>query len=149
VFFDAADVGWDHEPQGFKIGGRPYRPDFQLECGTFVEVKGDAARLDMNLMAGAALQLGRLLLLGRIPPPVDHEWGWVCLERAWPADPRQDQVEARRYGFLAYSSKQRLWWLGDPEPQLTPTAALQPVAYCDWLGIPEAYEAARSARFGR
>ena len=91
VFFDHMDIGWQYEPQGFMINDRPYLPDFLLDCGTWVEVKGDEQSLDRNLMLAAAEQLPpmpciyeagpRLLILGPIPePPVYEDLGWLGLD---------------------------------------------------------------------
>lgn len=54
VFFNTLGIKWEYEPQGYTVGpsSRPYLPDFRLpELNTFVEVKGDAERLDVNLLA--------------------------------------------------------------------------------------------------
>jgi hypothetical protein len=88
VFFDHHDIGWKYEYQGFEVDGRAYLPDFLLDCGTWVEVKGDEASLDRPLMLAAASQLPsmpavcesgpRLLILGEIPdPPADADLGWL------------------------------------------------------------------------
>jgi len=40
VFFDAAGIEWEYEPEGFRIGDAPYLPDFWLsKLEFFVEVK--------------------------------------------------------------------------------------------------------------
>ena len=42
VFFDSLKIEWIYEPEGFKIGGKMYLPDFYLpnfSGGMFVEVK--------------------------------------------------------------------------------------------------------------
>src|SRR5690349_23380076 len=57
VFFNEMGIGWQYEPQGFTIGDRPYLPDFLLECGTWVEVKGHEDHLDHALMRMAARTL--------------------------------------------------------------------------------------------
>lgn len=42
VFFDALDLKWDYEPQGFDLDGVRYLPDFWLpELDTWVEVKNE------------------------------------------------------------------------------------------------------------
>lgn len=41
VFFDAADIRYEYEPEGFEVNGERYLPDFYLpELDTYVEVKG-------------------------------------------------------------------------------------------------------------
>lgn len=40
VFFDAAGIAWEYEPEGFDLDGKRYLPDFFLpELKTYVEVK--------------------------------------------------------------------------------------------------------------
>lgn len=87
VFFDELNVEWRYEPEGFRIelsSGRRinYLPDFYLpESGTWVEVKGDFARFDKELLAAMtdgnnplpgmfdSLKTKRgLILLGNVPP---------------------------------------------------------------------------------
>lgn len=79
--FDNLGVRWEYEPQGYLVGERrrPYLPDFYLtDLGWWVEVKGDAARLDVQLLLDAVHPtngLGRtdpyymtnILILGAIP----------------------------------------------------------------------------------
>lgn len=53
VFFDKLGIKWEYEPQGYTVGPsrRAYLPDFRLpELQTFVEVKGEAERLDIDLL---------------------------------------------------------------------------------------------------
>lgn len=73
VFFDALDIEWEYEPQGYKVGPnkRPYLPDFLLpKLRAFVEVKGDPERLDLELLADL-VRSNRdgsfVLILGQIP----------------------------------------------------------------------------------
>lgn len=101
VFFDALDIRWEYEPQGFEIGMgyddsddsqrhvRRYLPDFRLvDFKTWVEVKGslDECNDDYFSMLGWAIDWGGqlpdvcdsvgttkgLLWLGLIPDE------WVC-----------------------------------------------------------------------
>lgn len=56
VFFDTLGVKWEYEPQGYDVptatGSQPYLPDFRLpDLSMFVEVKGEANRLDVGLLA--------------------------------------------------------------------------------------------------
>jgi hypothetical protein len=72
VFFTTLGINWQYEPQGYTVGRTktPYLPDFLLpDLQTFVEVKGDPARLDLNLLAeltGSRDAL-RVLILGDVP----------------------------------------------------------------------------------
>ncbi|MBN6054558.1 hypothetical protein JYK22_21630, partial [Nonomuraea sp. RK-328] len=162
LFFDHIGARWDYEPQGFTINGRPYLPDFLLvDCGTWVEVKGCEEDLDHKLMRDAALQLPavkgrgeagpRLLLLGSIPePPNAGDWGWLGFRPLDVGDGELD-VFGDWWGFGQYDKNLRPWALYgtstappadfDDDNWLTP--ALDP----DESGVPDAYRAARSARF--
>lgn len=71
VFFDALNIRWEYEPQGYVVNGRGYLPDFLLpDLKTSVEVKGDPERLDLKLLADV-LSGSRdwlfTLILGPIP----------------------------------------------------------------------------------
>lgn len=109
VFFDALDIEYQYEPEGFLLGTFPdeppipYLPDFFLpKTKTWVEVKGDEKKIDFTTLAwavdwGGGLphtegSLGSnsgLLLLGNIPenykcPPLHillqhNKGGWVNL----------------------------------------------------------------------
>lgn len=124
IFFDHAGIGWEYEPEGFVIDGRPYRPDFLLDCGTWVEVKGDPERLDLDLMLAAARELpGRhekwtqdweaghgvtpkLLILGSIPEVSAESGGigWIGLEHY----PDWYAPRVGYFGFRDYTDNIRL-----------------------------------------
>lgn len=115
IFFDHAGLKdrWQYEPEGFVVAGRSYRPDFLLDCGTWVEVKGDPDRLDLDLMLAAARELpGRdglapkLLILGSIPEtsPVTGDLGWLGLEH----QPGWHAPRVGYFGFDAYGGNSRL-----------------------------------------
>lgn len=128
IFFDHAGIGWEYEPEGFVVSGRAYRPDFLLDCGTWVEVKGDPERLDLDLMLAAAKELpGRhdkwaqewadgkggtpkLLILGSIPEvsPVSGGLGWLGLEH----HPGWHAPRVGYFGFGAYRDARQLTDLG-------------------------------------
>lgn len=162
VFFDAVGARWEYEPQGFVVDGRPYLPDFLLpDCGTWVEVKGCEEDLDQKLMRDAAALLPerkgrgeqgpRLLLLGSIPEPTDEgDWGWLGLT---PLDVGDGEFEVFGdwWGFGSYGRNLRPWHLHN-----TSAATPDQCVGVDWLtpaldtyeaGVPDAYRAARSARF--
>lgn len=68
VFFDALDISWTYEPQGFEKDGVRYLPDFQIQLGRdpfkvsyWVEVKGDPNWLYDN----------------RAAIDVMHDWGGI------------------------------------------------------------------------
>ena len=156
VFFDALGIPWLYEPQGYRINGRPYLPDFLLtECGTWVEVKGSESDLDKDLLRAAGQQLPqmpyrwepgpRLMVLGPIPEPIDEgDWGW----RSFGANHSgADGSHGFPHGFASYFKHARPWALWNPV-FTDHTAWLLP-SFDDSMGnaIPEAYRAAKSARF--
>ena len=169
VFFDAAEIRWGYEPEGYVVSGRPYRPDFLLrDCGTWIEVKGDPARLDLELLGNAAVELPRpvpkceagppLMILGNFPRPQPEgqgDWGFPGLHKAFPEPlPGEPVLEFAYYGFGTYSKNMRPWWLYglgplDDNTGDTSKTLLEPW-FCEWdTGIPGAYAIARAHRFGR
>jgi hypothetical protein len=85
VFFDALNIKWEYEPQGYLVGphSTPYLPDFWLPPeGLWVEVKGAEEQIDVELLVNAVIPHRglpappsslhvagydvRLLILGRI-----------------------------------------------------------------------------------
>lgn len=155
VFFDRMGIGWLHEPEGFVVGGRAYLPDFLLECGTWVEVKGPADMLNKSLMRRAALELPvvpasrergpRLLILGDMPVPyapaveMPGDWAWLGLD----PDPR-DGVQFHGYGFGNFVKNRRPWWL---EERSSEGSWLHP-SFHEWeVDTSADYAAALGARF--
>jgi hypothetical protein len=156
-------IGWQYEPQGYLIGGRPYLPDFLLECGTWVEVKGSEGELDKRLLRTAALQLPvmppsrergpKLLILGPIPLPPPNpdagEWAWLGLDPVddpdFEGDPDLD-VGGMRWSFGNFAHNRRPHF-GDVEGDLNLTPWLTPVFDVWARCMPSAYAAATSARF--
>jgi hypothetical protein len=76
VFFDKMKIAWEYEPQGYRVGGTPYLPDFWLpELRQWVEVKGSALSPREQAIMARAVQPGSglpenengVLLLGPIP----------------------------------------------------------------------------------
>lgn len=89
VFFDALDIPWEYEHEGYEYEGWRYLPDFYLPTiGCYVEVKGDASKVtdDYLTMLGhvghflpgvhsARGTTRGLVLLGSIPRPADRSSG--------------------------------------------------------------------------
>ena len=136
VFFNHLGVPWQYETQGYLIDGKPYLPDFYLPNDrTYVEVKGDPEQLDMPLLKGFA-EHHPLLLLGPIPdPPAAHQGdlGWLDLSREY------------RVGFGNYQHKGRLWFQFNTDVDIEHPLRATVDQYEQ--GVPNAYIAARSARF--
>lgn len=112
VFFDAAGIRWEYEPEGYVLQSGPYLPDFWLPSfsgGMFVEVKpigGDFSK---------AMQLGRetkrLVWLAEGPPdvrcytvyfPPDDEATEYCALAVPCADQARD--ENRMYWMPGYEN---------------------------------------------
>lgn len=90
LFFDYLGIAWEYEPEGYRLGpdrDHWYLPDFRLsEIGTWVEVKGDASRVNKETLAYAVHPefglplvgdetMPRLLLLGELPR---MQRGWAA-----------------------------------------------------------------------
>jgi hypothetical protein len=157
VFFDAMGIPWEYEPQGYTLSdGKNYLPDFLLtECGTWVEVKGNAQDADPALLQLAAADLPRikhrgehgpkLLILGPIPTPTDvGDYGWCGLQSS------ASGYEAAHYGFGQYQKNRRPWWIdGSSDPWCGGNVDyLKPFFAPEENGLAQvAYRAAKSARF--
>lgn len=86
VFFDAAKIKYEYEPEGFEIpDGTKYLPDFYLpDFDTYVEVKGDREgsweeidKAKSMIFWGSPIR--RILILGNIPPEYnDGMWHFPC-----------------------------------------------------------------------
>lgn len=172
VFFDRMRIPWEYEAQGFDTPAGPYLPDFVLtDCATFVEVRGDSTRVDVDALAVVADALPvlhprtqipypdrsgrtwtaergpRLMLLGPIPRvdelPARCDWGWLATSGTVTADVGGWGL----WGFGMYQKNRRPWW--HDTPALSQLAQpLTPVA--GWEGgelSRDAYGTARAARF--
>lgn len=126
MFFDLMGIEWRYEDEGYELSSGRYLPDFVLlECGTFIEVRGDLGRVDLTDLALKAAELPvlpikpaaanqkiergpQLMLLGPVPADVlvRGDYGWLCCDRGghW-----------SRYGFGLWHKNTRPWWLSvDP-----------------------------------
>jgi hypothetical protein len=99
VFFKTLGIPFEYEPQGYEVGPaerrRRYLPDFYLPTlRTWVEVKGDPLRLDIDLIADAVdpkTGLGRpnpyyetaVLILGQIPDPGSAYLHWMVSKQGY------------------------------------------------------------------
>ncbi len=73
VFLDQLGIGWDYEAQGFHTPAGGYLPDFLLENGRFVEIKGPAPT-ERDLAKCQAVD-NLIILVGSIPrKPEDLTW---------------------------------------------------------------------------
>lgn len=146
VFFDALQIEWQYEPQGFNFDGDCYLPDFYLsQNGLYVEVKGstDALSAASPTLRKFASSMGAPLLILCDVPKVTIQTESLphhcCL------------VGSSVYGcFLCQTAPPHLKWMFHVGTEVTSghvftTAWSYGVRLCR-AGV-SAYEAARSARF--
>lgn len=78
VFFDAAGIKWEYEPEGFVMSdGTKYLPDFYLpEYDWYVEIKPPRKGAVDDIIRASKFvgeKIRVLLLLGNIPPKTDKD----------------------------------------------------------------------------
>ncbi|MBP0590386.1 hypothetical protein J8I87_11810 [Paraburkholderia sp. LEh10] len=74
VFFDAAGIKWDYEPEGYVVNDSPYLPDFFLpELGCYFEVKGHLD-YDIEFFRSFAVEIGRSVVVAEGPIPDPEDW---------------------------------------------------------------------------
>ena len=167
VFFDALELDWEYEPQGFNIDGILYLPDFKVlypgrdkseRHYEWFEVKGDILNISLEecekIVAFAKHK--EITILDGPPRPAmfnqiypDGE-GKIAthLGKAIDANELKNMLgklagsdDTTRFGFALWSSKGRMW-IDDHKNYFSPTT---------YFGcsnkIELASEAARSARF--
>jgi hypothetical protein len=117
VFFDTLGIAWEYEAQGYELPSGRYLPDFWLPaCDTWIEVKGDPARVDVEQLREFAMHVPerptqggergpRIMLLGPIPDVSKITYGDIGW-RGWEADGR-----AERHGFGMWHKNDRPWCL--------------------------------------
>ena len=118
VFFEAMDIEYQYEPEGFEIDDGEdkvfYLPDFYLpkeHC--YVEVKGtDEALHNDGRKIALAVDFGNtpcsngLLILGDIPDPTKIKWGNIPMFSYL----RNDKGIVHEYAiFMPYMGKQKLF----------------------------------------
>lgn len=107
VFFDHLGIEWEYEPQGLVTSGgkRRYLPDFYLpRVKAWVEVKGDLAQLDQDLMCDAVNDLWYILVLTDIPRVDKGIWpvhGFVM--KSGTGDPHDMTLEQMFLSALMHS----------------------------------------------
>lgn len=161
VFFDALDLAWEYEPQGYVVGPEklPYLPDFWLsDIKVWIEVKGQASLRDVEVLTNAALAPEHgglpqntagdddvnLVVLSDIPQVT----GPIPVHMGLGPSPRGAHLVA----FAASTARACLiTWRHPFTPKNCPPEALTRSMSIDlgvgWRKAGEAYIAARSARF--
>lgn len=156
VFFDQLGIEWQYEPQGFEKDGDRYLPDFRLSCkggDVWAEVKGDRDYVQNNLgrlsrwFSGTPiLPASKMIFLGDIPFGVGALLVFAvgCNSKG---EPYSDWMTFRgKYG-IAPAGELADYFLSEDKRKgfdFQPVIALAPWAL---KGLPEALNAARSARF--
>jgi hypothetical protein len=84
VFFDQEEIEWDYEPQGIEVdtprGRIRYLPDFWLDCGQWVEVKGHLDPEGMRRLHALAVGMtvcgsgNDIAVLGDVPRLRSIKW---------------------------------------------------------------------------
>lgn len=174
VFFDAAGIRYEYEPEGFKAkNGLCYLPDFYLpDENMFVEVKAQRKGVWKELnkiepFIGNGIET--LLILPNIPSPNEHSWHypaayyhpviqnvlvhWVSISS------REEDENGAGYSEIIRASPTP--WIGEDQEfhlysdenaqkLLTPyfeTDGLDEILDVDNIQVNKAYEKARQARF--
>ena len=157
VFFDAAGMKWEYEPEGFDVNGRAYLPDFYLpEFGCYFEVKG-TADYDLAFLQEFAYEIGRNLVVaeGVIPDPDEWSCGnTVGLQvlhgtkaEEWPDEWIDDVVFGYKDMFLRCSSCDRIKLMNEVYSTMKDNCGACGDRHARWMPLSDALEAARSARF--
>jgi hypothetical protein len=144
VAFDAMDLEWDYEPQGFEVSRGPYLPDFWLPgIDKWIEIKASPGRIshkEWGLMQDfgneVAMPESKFSILFGIPDPRTVKIGihptvvWVGADAPvdWGA-PGTDRMLVDSCGHVRAGFIPGVWLYGAPE------------------GMRAACAAARSARF--
>lgn len=150
VFFDAANIAWEYEKDGYNVNGRHYLPDFYLpQQDAFFEVKG-TNDYDEALLQGLADVTHKpvVLAVGNIPEGqnCDYDENWSGFQMFFPSDEPQDDfavASGDKDMFLRCDGCGRIQLMNACYATLKDGCCegdrLMPLGY--------AFEAARSARF--
>lgn len=95
VFFDAADIEYEYEPEGFEgEGGNRYLPDFYLpESQMYVEVKPQRPGYGKEIVKALntiSKQLDKLLILQDIPAKAGYDFYWYPVAYYHPVTQRYE-----------------------------------------------------------
>lgn len=148
VFFDALNISWEYEPEGYKLPSGYYLPDFQAEWPClfkgeqgehyWCEIKPvPLTERERSLCEQLVVATGRacLLLVGAPAPCI---YTAICPETDDQGE-IDDQGGSISFDVLLWSKHQRLWWQPSYEDEQMYTH--EDRAYMD------AVFAARAARF--
>lgn len=156
VFFDAANMRWKYEPEGFDVEGVWYLPDFflpDLDC--YFEVKG-TPEYNFHMLQRFALLIGKPLIVaeGQIPDPDASDCGKTVglrlLHPSKPEDSPDGIIDDVAYGYRDMFL--RCNGCGKIEIMNEDYSTTKDICGCGekgvrWMPLSNALEAARSARF--
>lgn len=146
VFFKSFGVAYQYEPQGYRVNGEPYLPDFFLpELNLWLEVKGtEPTERERNLLKSLAIETGKSAVLAVGPPKGEPSLMYFDPsielegfgEAAWyfAQDRREDTILWLYSDDYGWSCLHRGDEASDKCPSLAPRIA-------------QAYQAAQQARF--
>lgn len=149
VFFNAAGIAFNYEPEGFVLDGKPYLPDFWLpDAGLWLEVKGQSPTpAESSLCKRLATESGHDCLIAVGPPRQDG--GVFVYYAAAPDGYPFSDGELSLY-FADDRRSSGVFWLTDGQCGFSiinaddATAERYPLVH---TATQRGYDAARSARF--
>jgi len=157
VFFDAAKIRWEYEPEGFDVDGTAYLPDFYLpDMDCYFEVKG-TSNYDIEVLRRFAQRAKKPLIVaqGAIPDPDEYdcgeEIGLQFIHASRPEDGPAGFIDDMAWGyndmFLRCSNCGRIEVMNEVYSCMKDSCGACRASHARWLPISDALEAARSARF--
>ena len=156
VFFDAANIRWDYEPEGYVVNGRPYLPDFFLPgLNCYFEVK-PTSDYDLDFLQTFAKEVGKDMVVaeGGIPDPAE----WLCeptvqlrVLRAYIPPDAEDEDWDMAWGysdmFLECNNCGRIAIMNEAYSTMKDNCGACREKHARWMPLSHALEAARGARF--
>jgi hypothetical protein len=147
VFFDAAGFRYEYEKEGFKLSdGTYYLPDFWLpDFGMWFEVKGGPATDDDLRKAELMLESGHAVIVAEGPPSSEPNLIVFASENMLGDGKR----EHGRFRFANDRKNEgEFWLLGEAGARsIGPVDGPDHGKYPAIIGLQDAYDAAREARF--
>jgi hypothetical protein len=149
VFFDAAGIPWQYEPEGFEFCGERYVPDFWLPREqTYFEVKGELPALDtLDRLYRFSSVSGERLLLAIDSPCMEAKVSFI--DAIFERNDFTGQINSQ-WGWLAEDRKDEnaIWLLNDEWGAIMISPAGGSDRYPVTYGrFEDAYEKAKNHRF--
>lgn len=108
VFFDAAGIKYQYEPEGFEHDGVTYLPDFYLpDLDVYAEVKGHRANIAEEIEKCMKMiywggPIKQIVFLGEVPGPLQNGW-WHFPALCW----WRDKVRKEWFFFFDHCIEER------------------------------------------